>query len=357
MYSILKISILSIIIVLLFGGCNSQPPPSDESSSTVVTTSVLKQKTVTKTRIVFVTHEVTSTNSFWAIIKRGADQAAKDFNITVEYHSLKKFDMALMAQLIEEVVATNPDGLVVSIPDEKILASAIKKAVEADIPVISINAGQEATIRNTGREATTKNEFQEAPTNLGALTHVGQLEYEAGIQAGERLAEAGVRHGFCVNHWVGNLAIDARCEGFTDAMLSAGGIADTLAVDPTKPDDIQQRIDMALETISDVDGILTNNSNVGIATLKALKKSDLLGKVKLATFDLSPQVIEAIQNKEILFAVDQQQYLQGYLPVMLLYLYLTNRNLPVDKITPTGPEFVTIENVAAVIEAIEKGTR
>jgi simple sugar transport system substrate-binding protein len=341
MYSILRISILPIILILLFGGCNNQPPASsDESSSSVTETAtpILEQKVVTGTRIIFVTHGAGS-GSFWGVVKRGADRAAEDFDITVDYYGTETFDLELMSRMIEEAVAAKPDGLVISIPDAVALAPAIKKATEAEIPFISINVGQEAAVK------------------LGALTHVGQMEYEAGFQSGKRLAEAGVQHGFCVNQEVGNQAIDARCQGFTDAMLEAGGIADTLAVDQTDLVATQQRIDMALDAISTIDGILTGGSSVGLVALESLKKKNLLDKVKLATFDLSPQVIEAIQNKEMLFAVDQQQYLQGYLPVMLLHLYLANTSLPVDSVTPTGPSFVTIENVDAVSEATKKGTR
>ncbi|MDM8527321.1 sugar ABC transporter substrate-binding protein [Anaerolineales bacterium HSG24] len=338
MHLTIKVFILPIIFVLLFGGCNNQPPNDEISSTaTVVTTPALEQDVITGTRIVFVTHGATS-NPFWAVVKRGADQAATDFSLTVEYRSPKEFDMELMAQMVEEVVTTSPDALVVSIPDVEALTPAIENGIRANIPVISINAGREAA------------------TNLGVLTHIGQLEYEAGSQAGKRLVRAGVRHGFCVNQEVGNLAIDARCQGFSDAMLEVGGIADTLAVDQTDLVATQQRIGMALEAVSTVDGILTGGS-IGIAALKSLKEKNMLDKVTLATFDLSPEIIEAIQNEEILFAVDQQQYLQGYLPVMLLHLYLSNGHVPVNDVTPTGPGFVTIENVDAVLEATEKGTR
>ncbi|MDM8530801.1 extracellular solute-binding protein [Anaerolineales bacterium HSG25] len=331
-----KTLFISVILVLLLCGCNNQPP-NDEISSTIeaVTPSVLEQDMITKTHIVFVTHGVAS-NPFWAVVKRGADQAANDFDLTVDYRSPASFDVELMAQKIETVITTPPDGLVVSIPDVGALSPAIEKAVEANIPIISINVGQETTV------------------NLGVLTHVGQLEYEAGVQAGKRLVEAGVRHGFCVNQEVGNRAIDARCQGFTDAMIEVGGVADTLAVDNSDLMATQQRIGMALEAISTVDGILTGGGNVGMAALRALKEKNRLDNITLATFDLSPEIIEAIQSEEILFAVDQQQYLQGYLPVMLLHLYLNNGNVPVDDITPTGPNFVTLKNVDAVIEATEK---
>jgi simple sugar transport system substrate-binding protein len=102
--------------------------------------------------------------------------------------------------------------------------------------------------------------------------------------------------------------------------------------------------------------VLTLNPGIAIAARDAIR--DAGSSAKLATFDLSGDVIDAINNDEILFAVDQQQYLQGYLPVVFLNLYKTNLNtvgggLPV----LTGPGFVTKDNAAQVAELAQSGTR
>lgn len=289
-------------------------------------------------RIIVVSHGQAS-DPFWSVVKNGVDQAATDMGVTVEYQAPNTFDMVAMSQLIDAAVATNPNGLVVSIPDPDALRASITSAVEAGIPVISMNSGSDVA------------------QELGLLTHVGQTEYEAGFGGGERMAEAGVTTALCINQEVGNAALDQRCQGFTDAMEQAGATVEVLAVELADPTESQQRIQAALASNPDIDGILTLGPTGATPTLQALQAENLLGQIQLATFDLSPEVLEAIQNGDMLFAIDQQQYLQGYLPIVLLTLYNTNLNTVANDVIMTGPGFVTQENAERVIELARQGTR
>ena len=289
-------------------------------------------------RFVVVTHGQAA-DSFWSVVKNGVDQAAKDMGVRAEYQAPNTFDMVQMSQLIDAAVASKPDGLVVSIPDADALNSAITKAVDAGIPVISINSGSDV-----------------AP-KLGLLTHVGQTEYEAGFGGGQRMAESGVKSALCVNQEVGNAGLDARCQGFTDAMQKAGGKVEVLAVELANPTESQQRIQAALSSKPDVDGVLTLGPTGAAPALQALQAANKLDAVKLATFDLSPEVLQAIQQGQILFAIDQQQYLQGYLPIVMMTLYKTNLNTIANPVLMTGPGFVTKENAGRVIDLSKQGTR
>ena len=178
-------------------------------------------------RFVVVTHGQAS-DPFWSVVQNGVEQAGKDMGVKVEYQAPPTFDMVAMSQLIDAAVASKPDGLVVSIPDADALGPSIKAAVDAGIPVISMNSGSDVA------------------AELGVLTHVGQTEYEAGLGAGERMGEAGVKNALCVNQEVGNVALDLRCQGFTDGLAKSGGTVEVLAVDLTDPTDAQQRIEAAL---------------------------------------------------------------------------------------------------------------
>jgi simple sugar transport system substrate-binding protein len=289
-------------------------------------------------RIVVVSHGQAA-DPFWSVVKNGVYKAAQDLGVQVEYHAPETFDLAAMAQLIDDAVASQPDGLVLSIPDADALAPSIKAAVAAGIPVISMNSGSDVA------------------QELGVLTHVGQLEYEAGFGAGRHMAAAGVRKALCINQEVGNAALDQRCEGFADALAQVGGTSDILAIDANDPAESQNRILMALDAMPQVDGILTLGPTGALPALTLLRKEGLQGKIKLATFDLAPEILEAIRDGEVLFAVDQQQYMQGYLPIVLLRLYQTNANTPGDVIVRTGPGFVTKDNVATVIDLSKAGTR
>jgi simple sugar transport system substrate-binding protein len=289
-------------------------------------------------RFVVVTHGQAS-DPFWSVVQRGTDQAATDMRVEVEYQAPTTYDMVQMAQLIDAAVASEPDGLVVSIPDADALTPAITAAVEAGIPVISINSGSDV-----------------AP-ELGLLTHVGQTEYEAGLGGGERMAEAGVTTAICLIHEAGNAGLEERCRGFTDAMTEAGGTVEQLVVDLNNPTEAQQRVDAALTSNPDINGIMALGPTGAAPALMAIQSAGMTDAVQLATFDLSPEMLQGIQDGTVLFAIDQQQYEQGYLPIVLLTLYQRNGNTITNDILMTGPGFVTQENVDQVIELTEAGTR
>jgi simple sugar transport system substrate-binding protein len=259
--------------------------------------------------------------------------------VTVEYQAPPTFDMVAMAQLIDAAVASQPDGLIVSVPDADALGPSITAAVEAGIPVISMNSGSDVA------------------EELGVLNHVGQTEYEAGLGAGQRMGEAGVTNAICVNQEVGNVALDLRCQGFTDGLAESGGTVEVLAVDLADPTGSQQAISAALTQNPDANGILTLGPTGAAPALAALTEAGTLGTIQLATFDLSPDVLQAILDGNMLFAIDQQQFLQGYLPVVMLTLYATNLNTIANPVVMTGPGFVTQENAERVIELSEAGTR
>jgi simple sugar transport system substrate-binding protein len=290
-------------------------------------------------RIVFVTHGQ-SADAFWSVVSNGARDAARDMGVRVQYQAPTRFDMVEMSNLIRATTAARPHGLVVSIPDAAALGAAIRAATEAGVPVISINSGADSW-----RE-------------LGVLAHVGQTEYEAGVAGGARLAEAGVTSALCINHEVGNSAQDLRCRGLADALTRSGGRATVLGVSLADPVDTQQRIASALRADPAIDGMLALGPNGAEPALAALRGTGRAETVAFGTFDLTPRVLEAVHAGDMLFAIDQQQYLQGYLPVILLVTYLETRTLPGGgDVIRTGPGFVTRADAATVMELTARGIR
>jgi simple sugar transport system substrate-binding protein len=282
-------------------------------------------------RIAVVTHGPASSR-FWAIIRNGVDAAARRLDVLVDYKSPDVFSVERMSAMIDQAVATKPDGLVVSIPEPG-LAPAIRRAVKAGIPVVSINSGS--------------NLFK----YLGVLAHVGQVEDRAGLEAGRRLAAAGVKRALCINQQVGNTGLDARCGGLARAMREAGGTSKVLPIvddDPSTPGQIAR----AAEDYG-ADGVLTTNSLGGLAAAKGLDDS-----VKIGTFDLGPDVLKAVGRGEISFAVDQQAYLQGYLPIEMLALKARYGIFPSEgDVVATGPHFVTRGDAAQALELSERSIR
>jgi simple sugar transport system substrate-binding protein len=201
------------------------------------------------------------------VVKNGVDAAAADLGVTVEYQAPGTFDMVEMSQLIDAAVASNPDGLVVSIPDADALGNSVRAAVAAGIPVFSMNSGSDVA------------------EELGVIAHVGQTEYEAGYGGGQRMAAAGVSKALCVNQEVGNAALDLRCQGFADALAESGVESNVVAVELADPTEAQQRVLAAISADPDVDGILTLGPTGATPTLKGLQEEGLLGDARGAGSD------------------------------------------------------------------------
>jgi len=289
-------------------------------------------------RIAVVSHGQAS-DSFWSIVKKGIDDAADQTGVAVSYRAPDKYSVDRMRRLIDEAISARLDGLVVSLPDVEALAPAIRRAERAGIPVVSINSGSDR--------------FRE----LGILAHVGQPEWRAGFESGRRMAKAGVRNALCVNQEVGNAGLALRCQGFGEGMRRSGGHTRTIGVELQDRAQAQRRIVQAIST-GEFDGIITLGPGGAEPALAALRAGGLGGQIRLATFDLSPEVLQALRAGRLLFAVDQQPYLQGYLPIVLLAERASHRLFPArGELIPTGPDFLTRAMAADVIELSRRGYR
>ncbi len=272
---------------------------------------------------------------FWSVVKNGVDKAAEDSGATVDYRAPETFDMVAMSQLIDAAVNQEPDGLVVSIPDADALGPSIERAVAAGIAVISMNSGSDVS------------------KGLGALLHVGQDEFDAGKAAGEKLASMGGTVGICVNQEVGNVSLDQRCEGFSE------GFGGSVNVIPTQndPAEVEAKVKAALESNPDIDTIMgLGASLVGEPSIAAVESVGRTGEINVATFDLSAGFLEAVDEGRAAFGIDQQQFLQGYLPVIFLALNANYGLVPGGNV-PSGPNLITQEKAAQVVELSAQGIR
>ena len=330
-----KLIILVVMLPLVLVACGGSSTTNNQSSTSGGNSSRANIK------FYVITHGQ-ATDPFWSVVKKGVDQAAHDMGVQAIYEGPASgtFDVVAMAHLIDTAVAAHPDGIVVSIPDANALGPSIKAAVAAGIPVISINSGSDVA------------------KSLGVLVHVGQTEEQAGIGGGLKMGAAGVKNALCINQEVGNAALALRCKGFQEGLTQAdGGKMKVVGVTLSNPTQTQQTIEAALQHDPTIDGILTLGPTGATPAIAALKDLNKLGQIKLATFDLSSDVLNAIKAGQMLFAIDQQQYEQGYLPIVLLTLYKTNLNTIANDILQTGPGFVTKDNVSQVIQLTAQGTR
>lgn len=282
-------------------------------------------------RIEFISHGPAS-DPFWTIVINGLDQAQKDLGVDVKYRAPDTYSVPQIQQNFDSAIATNPSGIAATVADPSAFGPKVRKAVSKGIPVVMLNAGLDVWQK------------------LGALNYVGQTEYEAGVEAGKKMAQAGVKKALVINHQQGVITLDQRYNGFNKGL---GGGAKQIAVNGNDPTAVRNGVKTALKQNPDVNGILTLGPQGAIPTLPVLKGNK---KIKFATFDLSPEILSAIRDGRMLFAVDQQPFLQGYMPVAILTTYVQYLLHPIG-VMPTGPAFDTKQNAQRVIKLSKEGIR
>ena len=281
--------------------------------------------------IVMVQHALCAWDSFWCVVEQGINDAADQLDVDVTVLGPDEFDLDRVAALIDEAVASHPDGMGITVTDPNLFREPINRALAEGIPVIAYNAGS-------------------GPQNDGIdyLTYIGQDEYAGGYQGGLRLAAAGGHRGVCINHQVGHTALDRRCQGFVDALTEKGLDAEVLGI-TNDPAESQTIIDDYFAANDDVDIVLTlgpNGANPFYAFMEAAGLE--AGDVYHGTFDLSPEIVAHIKDGTTLFGIDQQPYLQGYMTVQWLVWINRFGFSPTGPITATGPGFVDANNVELV---------
>ena len=327
------LAVTALVVAACGGGSNKSSSSSGSTAASGGGTQSVSQTQGSGLTIAMVTHS--DEGSFWSVVKKGAQQAAQDEGVKLIW-SPSNNDPQKEAQLIDAAVSQKVDGLAVSVPNASAIKDSLAKAKAAGIPIVTLNSGAD--------------DFK----SLGAITHVGQTETIAGKAAGVRLKADGVKKVLCVVHEQNNIGLQQRCDGVKQGF---GGPVTNLQVKGTA--DIattQTEIKSKLQADKSFDGVIALNPDIASAAKTAIKGAS--SNAKLATFDLSPNVLKDIQSGDVQFAVDQQQYLQGYLPVVFLKLYRENANtVGGGQPVLTGPGFVDKTNVATVQKLTEAGTR
>ncbi len=289
----------------------------------------------TRVKVAVVTHG--DTGSFWSVFKKGVDQAVRDLrsrgvSATQVYANN---DVSRQVAGINAAIAAKVNVIATSVPDASALKDPLTKASRNGIEIITCNSGLGA--------------FDSLPTYM---VHVGQTEDVAGERAGLELSKAGAKNLVVVIHEASNSGLTQRAAG---AKKTFKGTTKNLVI-PNATSDLpgtKQKISAYFKTNPKTDALLALNPDVATAALDAVPRG-----TKVGTFDLSPGVISAVQSGRLLFAIDQQQYLQGYLPIVFAYLFVTNLNTVGNgKPVLTGPGLVTKANAARVAALAKKGTR
>jgi simple sugar transport system substrate-binding protein len=318
-----------VLLLLAAAACSSSGGKKSEENTATASAGKASTPNIT---IAMVTHGAPS-DTFWDIIRKGAQAAAAKDNVTLKYSSDP--DAGKQATLIQSAIDSKVDGLAVTLPTPATLAPAVKKAVDAGIPVVAFNAGI--------------GQYQES----GAMSYFGSDESLAGQTAGKRASDDGYKHVLCVIQFQGQVQLEARCDGVKSTF---SGKWDKIYVNGNDRPAEQSTVSAKLKQDPSIDFVVTLGAPDALAAMNAVKDSG--SKAKVGTFDFNPQIPPKIQSGELQWAIDQQPYLQGYLSVDSLWLYKTNGNvLGGGKPTLTGPFVVDKSNIGVVGKFAASGTR
>lgn len=283
-------------------------------------------------RIDVITHGASS-DSFWSVVKAGAERAGSDLGVDLHYQSNP--DVGQQSTLIDNAVAAGTNGLVISMANPDGLKNSIEAAVKAGTPVITINSGIDQW------------------KGFGAITHVGQSETIAGQAAGEQLNAAGLKNVLCVIQEAGNVGLEERCKA---AASTFNGKMQNLQTDNNDLATSQSTIQSKLQADTSIDGILALGGDMSGAAVKAVAAAG--GSVQVGTFDVNADVVQNVIDGKLLFAIDQQPYVQGYLGVVGIYLKVINGNdIGGGQPVYSGPAIITKDNAASVLKFAKQGTR
>ncbi|MFF8951372.1 sugar ABC transporter substrate-binding protein [Streptomyces sp. NPDC014940] len=283
--------------------------------------------------VALITHQSPG-DTFWDIVRKGAEAAAAKDNIKLVYSHDP--DAGRQAGLVQNAVDQKVDGIAVTLAKPDAMKDVVGKAGAAGIPVVGLNSGLSDWKK------------------LGLLQFFGQDETVAGEAFGRKLNEVGVEKAVCVIQEQGNIGLTQRCDGLRKTF---SGRTENLYVNGADMPSVKSTITAKLKQDKSIDHVVTLGAPFALTAVQSV--DDAGSKARIATFDLNKNLTAAVKKGTIQFAVDQQPYLQGYLAIDSLWLYRTNGNYSGGGEQPvlTGPAFVDRSNVDKVAEFAAKGTR
>lgn len=286
------------------------------------------EKTMTA---VMVTHAGPG-DTFWDIVRRGAEAAAERYGVDLQYSGDP--DAARQSQLAQQAVDQGTDGLALTFSKGEALQGVTQNAVDADIPVVGFNGGMDDAL------------------DYGAFTFIGQDDGLAGEALGDLLTEQDFTHPICVIHEQGNVGLEARCAGVKEKLPDT----ETLYVQGTDMTQVSSTVTAKLQSTADADVVIGLGAPFTLTIVDAVAETG--SEAKVASFDLNADLAQAVADGEVLATVDQQPYLQGYMAIESLWLqhnggFVLGGGQPVF----TGPAIIDQDNAADVLTGAKDGIR
>lgn len=318
----------ALVLVAALGACSSSGGKQEEEKASGSTGNVANTP---RMKVAFITHAKQG-DTFWDLVRKGAEAAAAKDNVELQYSGAP--EGADQANLVQSAIDAKVDGIAVTLAKPDAMQANVKKAADGGIPVVALNGGIESWKK------------------AGALGYFGQDERIAGQAAGAKLAELGAKKAICVIQEQGHVGLEARCQGVKDKFPAV----ENIYITGTDMPGSQTTMTSKLQQDKSIDYVVTLGAPFALAAVKSVK--DAGSSAKIGTFDTNKELVAAIKDGSVQWAVDQQPFLQGYLSIDSLWLYLNNGNvIGGGKETLTGPAFIDKSNVDAVAEYAKGGTR
>lgn len=282
-----------------------------------------------KWRFVFVNH--VTTNPFFTPTQYGAQDACALLGCSFQWTGSQDSVVPEMVNAMNSAISAKADGIAVAVVDKTAFKTPVDKALDAGIPVVSYNADGAKGDPGTNR-----------------LAYIGQDLYTSGYQLGTRIAslmQGGDAVGFIATP--GSLNIQPRIDGAKDAIKASGKSINLIEVasGAEVPKELST-IDAYAQGHKNIKGMFAVDAGSTDAVGQVVAKYGLKSKgVAAGGFDLNPKTLASVKAGDLDFTIDQQPYLQGFLPVLQLYLYKLSGGLVAPAETDTGLVFVTKDNV------------
>lgn len=279
-----------------------------------------------------ITHEQAG-DTFWDKIRAGAQDAAKQHGITLNYSNNENGPE--QSTLVQNAIDAKVQGIAVTLSNADAVVPVAKKAADAGIPVVAFNQGID--------------QYKAA----GAKMYFGSDETLAGQTIGQKLAQENPNgKTLCVIQAQGSVALEARCAGVKQGYTNT----ENLQVNGADLPSVTQTIQSKLAEDKSITNIVTLGAPIAAAALQAQQSAN--NTARLVTFDLSPDVAQAIQDGKVEFSIDQQPYVQGFMAVTMLWMNITNGNdIGGGKPTLTGPSIVDKTNITQILPYTKNNRR
>lgn len=282
--------------------------------------------------VAMITHGVPG-NAFWDLVRKGAETAAAKDNVELRYSADPQAPN--QANLVQTAIDSKVAGIALTLAKPDAMAPAVAAAQSAGIPVVAFNAGFDVWKR------------------LGVQQYFGQDETLSGRTAGERLTSDGAKKVLCIIHEQGNVSLESRCAGVAQGFK---GDTERLNVNSADMPSVEAAVTAKLQQDPSIDHIIALDASIALTTVASKKTAGSTAIID--TFDTNAELVNAIKAGDVEWAIDQQPFLQGYLAIDSLWLYINNRNT-LGGGTPvlTGPAFIDASNIEAIAEYAANGTR